>query len=207
MKQTIPPCGVVAAAGTAEMMQAILLVLRDVQDFAQQTGSALRITQAQSVTQIRQRLAPAGAAAVPELVIFAMSQKDAACMDDLLLTAGKNPRTQILLLTGREMYAQTAYRCRKYPIYVLTLPLKRQVLAEMLRMYLTMRSRLLEKEADLQRLRKKMNEITIVTKAKCLLIQERQMTEEGAHYYLEKRAMDDGQTKLEVAAAIIRMYS
>jgi AmiR/NasT family two-component response regulator len=33
------------------------------------------------------------------------------------------------------------------------------------------------------------------------------MTEEEAHYYLEKRAMDEGLSKKEVAAAVIRLYS
>ena len=77
----------------------------------------------------------------------------------------------------------------------------------MLRMCLTMRSRLMEKEEELQRMRKKTNEMSIVTKAKCLLIQMRQMTEEEAHYYLEKRAMDEGLSKREVAMGIINMYS
>ena len=49
--------------------------------------------------------------------------------------------------------------------------------------------------------------MSIVTKAKCLLIQMRQMTEEEAHYYLEKRAMDEGLSKREVAMGIINMYS
>jgi response regulator NasT len=70
-----------------------------------------------------------------------------------------------------------------------------------------MSGRILDKEGELQRMRKKLNEVGIVTKAKCLLIQMRQMTEEEAHYYLEKRAMDEGLPKKEVAAAVIRLYS
>jgi response regulator NasT len=136
-----------------------------------------------------------------------MSARDTACIDDLLLLAGKNPQLQTVLLVRREVQAQLAYRCRKYQIYVLSLPLRTQILTEMLRMCLTMRSRLMEKEEELQRMRKKTNEMSIVTKAKCLLIQMRQMTEEEAHYYLEKKAMDEGLSKREVAMGIINMYS
>ena len=64
-----------------------------------------------------------------------------------------------------------------------------------------------EKEEELQRMRKKTNEMSITTKAKCLLIQKRKMTEEQAHHYLEKKAMDEGLTKREVAVGIINMYS
>ena len=136
-----------------------------------------------------------------------MSRNDAACLDDLLLIAGKNPLLQIVLLVRSEVQAQIAYRCRNYQIYVLSLPLRRQVLTEMLRMLLHMRGRLMEKEEELQRMRRKMNEMGVVTRAKCLLIQMRQMTEEEAHYYLEKKAMDEGSTKREIALGIINLYT
>ena len=87
------------------------------------------------------------------------------------------------------------------------MPLRRQILTEMLRMLLYMRGRLMEKEDELQRMRRKMNEMSVVTRAKCLLIQMRQMTEEEAHYYLEKKAMDEGSTKREIAQGIINWYT
>ena len=208
MKQIISPCGVVAAAGNEESLKAILQILRDVQVITQATGPPLRITKAGTITEIKQAVAASGTASVqPEILVYSMSQKDAACIDDLLMISGKNPQLQTVLLVRQDSQAQIAYRCRKYPIYVLSLPLRRQILMEMLRMILMMRSLILEKDEELQRMRKKLNEIGLVTKAKCLLIQMRQMTEEEAHYYLEKRAMDDGLAKREVAAEIIRMYS
>ena len=77
----------------------------------------------------------------------------------------------------------------------------------MVRLILNMRVRLMDREEELKRMRKRLNEISVTTRAKCLLIQMRQMTEDQAHYYLEKRAMDDGLTKMEVAAQIIREYT
>ena len=133
--------------------------------------------------------------------------KGSFSIDDLLMISGRNPHLQIILLTGKDAREQIAFRCRKYPVYVFSLPLRRQILEEVLRMNLFMSGRVLEKESELQRMRKKLNEVGIVTKAKCLLIQMRQMTEEEAHYYLEKRAMDEGLSKKEVAAAVIRLYS
>jgi hypothetical protein len=41
MKQTNASCGIVAAAGTEEMMQSILLVLRDVQKASESTGPSM----------------------------------------------------------------------------------------------------------------------------------------------------------------------
>ncbi|MBP3874265.1 MAG: ANTAR domain-containing protein [Lachnospiraceae bacterium] len=207
MKQTNASCGIVAAAGTEEMMQSILLVLRDVQRSAASTGFSLRITKAYTPAEIRQALSPAGAAPPPGILLCSLTGKGSMSIDDLLMLSGRNPHLQIILLTGKDAREQIAFRCRKYPVYVFSLPLRRQILEEMLRMNLFMSGRILEKESELQRMRKKLNEVGIVTKAKCLLIQMRQMTEEEAHYYLEKRAMDEGLTKKEVAAAVIRLYS
>lgn len=207
MKQTNASCGIVAAAGTEEMMQSILLVLRDVQKATESAGPSLRVTKAYSPAEIRQAMSPAGSSAPPGILVCSMSGKGSFSIDDLLMLSGRNPHLQIILLTGKDAREQIAYRCRKYPIYTFSLPLRRQVLEEILRMLLVMSGRILVKEGELQRMHKKMSEVGIVTKAKCLLIQMRQMTEEEAHYYLEKHAMDEGLTKKEVAAGIIRMYS
>ena len=207
MKQTNASCGIVAAAGTEEMMQSILLVLRDVQKASESTGPSLRVTRAYTLAEIRQAVSPAGAAAPPGILLCSMTGTGSFSIDDLLMISGRNPHLQIILLTGKEAREKIAFRCRKYPIYAFSLPLRRQILEEILRMQLFMSGRILDKEGELQRMRKKLNEVGIVTKAKCLLIQMRQMTEEEAHYYLEKRAMDEGLPKKEVAAAVIRLYS
>lgn len=207
MKQTNASCGIVAAAGTEEMMQSILLVLRDVQKAIPSTGLPLRVTKAYTSAEIRQALSPAGSAPPPDILLCSLTGKGAMSIDDLLMLSGRNPHLQIILLTGKDAREQIAFRCRKYPVYVFSLPLRRQILEEVLRMNLFMSGRVLEKESELQRMRKKLKEVGIVTKAKCLLIQMRQMTEEEAHYYLEKRAMDEGLSKKEVAAAVIRLYS
>ena len=54
------------------------------------------------------------------------------------------------------------------------------------------------------RLRKKLSEVGYITKAKCLLIQYREMSEDEAHYYLEREAMDRCVAKKEIALEIIR---
>lgn len=207
MKQTVSPCSIIAAAGTEETMRAILQILADVQSLTRSSGPPLRILQARTVTEIAQAALSPAAAAPPEILLFGMSRKESAAMADLLMVSSRNPQMQIILLVGKEVEAQIGYRCRNYPVYVMTLPLKRRILTEMVRLILNMRARLMDREEELKRMRKRLNEISVTTRAKCLLIQMRQMTEDQAHYYLEKRAMDDGLTKMEVAAQIIREYT
>ena len=52
----------------------------------------------------------------------------------------------------------------------------------------------------------KMEEIRLVNRAKWLLIEELKMTEQEAHRYIEKQAMDRCVTKRVVAVQILSTY-
>ena len=56
------------------------------------------------------------------------------------------------------------------------------------------------------RLQNQIEEIKLVDRAKCALIQYRHLTEQEAHYFLEKQAMDQRSTRRQVAQEIIRTY-
>ena len=51
-----------------------------------------------------------------------------------------------------------------------------------------------------------MEEIRIVNRAKMLLMQNMSMTEQEAHRYIEKEAMDRSMRKTAIAEEIIRRY-
>ena len=51
-----------------------------------------------------------------------------------------------------------------------------------------------------------MTDIRRVDRAKWLLIQHHNMTEQDAHYYIEKQAMDTRLSRREIADSIIRTY-
>ena len=55
-------------------------------------------------------------------------------------------------------------------------------------------------------LMEKMADIRTVNRAKWLLIENVNMTEKDAHYYIEKQAMDMRLSRKEVAQNIIRTY-
>ena len=57
------------------------------------------------------------------------------------------------------------------------------------------------------KLKEKMEEIRIVNRAKMLLMQNKSMTEQEAHRYIEKQAMDTGSKKTAIATLIIENLS
>ena len=56
------------------------------------------------------------------------------------------------------------------------------------------------------KLKVKMEEIRLINRAKMLLMQCLKMTEQEAHRYLEKEAMDRGMKRMAVAEEVIKTY-
>jgi response regulator NasT len=69
-----------------------------------------------------------------------------------------------------------------------------------------MRSKLRSLEARAVTVETKMKEISLVNRAKWLLIDRLKMSEEEAHRYIEKSAMDDCVSKSVIAQGIIKTY-
>ena len=58
-----------------------------------------------------------------------------------------------------------------------------------------------------QKLRTKMEEVRIVARAKCILVEYLRMSEQQAHRYIEKQAMDMRTSKKNVAENILKTYT
>ena len=123
--------------------------------------------------------------------------------DGIIDVAQRHPQLMTILLVRQEAYEQVTYQCRNQQIFVIAMPFKRQVLSEAASFMLRLRTVLDDKDRELVRLRKNLSEIRIITSAKIHLMQTKQMTEEEAHYYLEKEAMDRSLSKREVAEEIL----
>ena len=53
------------------------------------------------------------------------------------------------------------------------------------------------------KLKQKMEEIRVISRAKMILMQTKAFTEEEAHHYIEKEAMNTCRKKIEIAKEII----
>ena len=56
------------------------------------------------------------------------------------------------------------------------------------------------------KLQRKIEEIRLIDRAKCILIQYLQMTEPQAHKYIEKQAMNLRQSRVQMAESILKTY-
>jgi response regulator NasT len=199
MKGRNKTCNVLTAAGKEESIQLLRQILRGVSGAGQ-----LRVLQAATLEQIRRGVSGAGAQAPADLLIAVMPLSDGTGVEGIIDVAQRHPQLMSILLVRQEAYEQVSYQCRNQQVFVIAMPFKRQVLAEAASFMLRLRAVMDDKDKELARLRKNLSEIRVITRAKLYLIQTRGMTEEEAHYYLEKEAMDRSLTKKEVAEEILR---
>ena len=202
MKGRSKTCYILAAAGKEESIQLLRQILKGVSGAGQ-----LRIQQAVTLEQIRRGVSGAGAQAPADLLIAVMPLSDGTGVEGIIDVAQRHPQLMSILLVrqeAQEAYEQVTYQCRNQQIFVIAMPFKRQVLAEAASFMLRIRTVIDDKDKELARMRKNLSEIRTITSAKIRLMQTRQMTEEEAHYYLEKEAMDRSLSKKEVAEEILR---
>ena len=112
----------------------------------------------------------------------------------------------ILMFVKPELESEIYYKTYEYGILTLTKPTSSGVLLQSLRLLGTTiikRESLYTKPTDIK---SKLEEIKVINNAKLLLIEHKHISEDEAHRYLEKRAMDLRVTKLKVAREIIDEY-
>ena len=112
----------------------------------------------------------------------------------------------VILLVPGESYDQVCYKVEDDGVLTLGKPLSGQALQTAIRLATALRAKLLKLDKKNQALQEKMQDIRTVNRAKWLLMEQLRMTENEAHYYIEKQAMDMRLSRREVAENIIRSY-
>lgn len=114
--------------------------------------------------------------------------------------------TGVLLLLRRERYEVLAAREAQAGILTLPKPLDDDAVRQALCLLFAMAEKLRALETRAETLQAKMDDIRVVNRAKLLLVQKLGMSEQEAHKFLEKTAMDRCVKRREVAESIIRTY-
>ena len=112
----------------------------------------------------------------------------------------------VLLLVKAEHFPDIDGRLTPQGVLVLSKPMSTQLFTQSMRLLCGTRERLRGLEKKNATIEEKMEEIRLVNRAKWLLIGELNMTEQEAHRYIEKQAMDRCVTKRAVAEQILSTY-
>ena len=108
-----------------------------------------------------------------------------------------------LLLVRQEAYSAVWRFLQKSGVCVMTWPMEPTILTQTLRNLLLLKKSM---QAQTDQLRSQLQDLKRIQKAKGLLMRQLGMTEQDAHRWIEKAAMDRCVKKREIAETIIRMY-
>ena len=112
----------------------------------------------------------------------------------------------ILMLVKSDLYEQVAYRVEDSGIFTLPKPNSSQMIYNAVKLLSVYAARLKKLEQKNRTMQEKMTDIRTINRAKWLLIENLNMSENDAHRSIEKQAMDTRSTRREVAEGIIRTY-
>ena len=109
----------------------------------------------------------------------------------------------ILLLAPTQFFDQLSYRVEPYGILTITSPFDQFYFYNMIKIAIAVQYKTTILSSQTSKLKQKMEEIRVISRAKMILMQTKAFTEEEAHHYIEKEAMNTCRKKIEIAKEII----
>ena len=122
---------------------------------------------------------------------------------DMAQQAANDTLSGVILLAKAEIADSVAEKVEDDGVFVVPKPLSRVLFMQALRMTRAARSRLNGLQNENRRLQKRIEDIRLVDRAKCLLIECCGMSEPEAHSYIEQQAMNRRCPKRDIAQGII----
>lgn len=113
----------------------------------------------------------------------------------------------VLMLVAPEVYDQVCFKVEDYGIMTMPRPITRDGFLTAARLLAAVRGKILRLERRAKTLEDKMNDLRTVNRAKWILMEQCKMSEQDAHYFIEKQAMDLRLSRRETAERIITKYA
>lgn len=117
-----------------------------------------------------------------------------------------NKTNIVLYVIHEELYNKYNEIMTKNGVYVLTKPLSKRQLMQSINHLICTREKMRLYENKIHSMDARIRQIKLINQAKCLLMSVRVMSEEQAHHYIEKYAMDHCISKNEAALLIVNKY-
>ena len=125
---------------------------------------------------------------------------------ELALYAVHNTPAGVVLLVKSELFEEVASRVEQNGVFPVAKPMSRGALQQAVRMAAATHARITGLMEERQQLVQRIENMRLVNRAKCALMQYLSMTEAEAHRYLSKQAMNLRTSKETVAREILKMY-
>ena len=126
--------------------------------------------------------------------------------DDFALHASDSSSGGVILIVESDRVAEISSVVEDSGVFTVPKSVSPDVFFNIVSLMRATKNRVRRLEDENRRLLSKIEELKLVDRAKCTLIQVLKMTEQQAHRYIEKQSMDLRQPRTSVAETILRTY-
>lgn len=124
----------------------------------------------------------------------------------LCIDSSVNSGTIAVIFAASDIYEEITQKTSHHGVFIIRKPSSQQTIRQAISLLVSAREKIRAVEKKAGKAENKLEEIRIVNKAKWFLIDNEDMTENEAHKYIEKLAMDSGITKKQASQIIIDRY-
>ena len=126
--------------------------------------------------------------------------------ENLAMHIAASYSSQVILLVKAEYYEEVTALVGDYGVITVQKPMTRASFLSALQVTKVFHSKLQLMQAKNNKLQQQIKDIRIVNRAKYILISIMGMSEDEAHKYIERQAMDTRTSKREIAENILKTY-
>lgn len=126
--------------------------------------------------------------------------------EQLAIEMAEKNISQVILVVPIEFIDQITSKVENYGVITVEKPINKALFASAIKLAEVTQRRVEMVANENRKLKKKMDELKLISRAKCLLVSVLGVDEEGAHKYIEKQAMDERMTRKEVAEEVISRF-
>lgn len=139
-----------------------------------------------------------------DLLIVNVPLADGSGME--LAYKANDGKTGVILIVKSDLYERVYAEACEKGMLAISRPLVKKELKQAVRLMLVVSKRLKTFEAENKKLQTKLEEMKIISRAKCVLMEYLGMSEDQAHKYIERQAMDMRMSKGRVSLGILKTY-
>lgn len=124
--------------------------------------------------------------------------------EELAIHIAETTISGVITIVKSEQYNEVSDKLMEYGIYTVQRPVSPMIFNQVMRIVFASTNKWLECQKKNRELTIKLEEMRVISKAKCFLIETKKMTENDAHHFIEKKAMNERISKYEAAMEILR---
>lgn len=125
---------------------------------------------------------------------------------ELALNITESTSCGVLLIVKNDLVDEISQNVENSGVFVIGKPISKAMFFQTLKLVNSFHNRISNLKNENTVLKNKIQEIKLIDRAKCILIEYLSMSENEAHKYIEKQAMNNRLTKVDVAKDILKTY-